>query len=41
MTELSQKEDLPHEIGEQAEKARVPDTFQLGAILLFPAFLAS
>jgi hypothetical protein len=33
--------DLPHEIGERAERFRVPDTFQLAAIFPFSAFLAS
>lgn len=40
MTQLSEKGDLPHEIG-SGLKIRVPDTFQLCAILPFSAFFAS
>jgi hypothetical protein len=35
MTQLQKKGDFPHEISKRAKKSRVPDTFQLGAILPF------
>jgi hypothetical protein len=37
---LPEKGDFPNKIG-QNEKSHVPDTFQLGAIFPFSAFLAS
>jgi hypothetical protein len=40
MTQLPEKGDLDHEIGQRAENPHVPDTFQLGAIPDARAFLA-
>jgi hypothetical protein len=40
MTQLLAAGTILLEIGDQAQKARVPDTFQLGAISWYCAFLA-